>query len=69
MGASGSYEILSGPLRPGDGFTLTYYDQVGDPTTDPAQVRLVEIDLRGEGLRSEPTAQEDSVSIRVALRV
>ncbi len=68
VGASGSYDILTGPLRPGDGFTLTYYDQVGDPTTDPAQVRLVEIDLRGEGLRSGPTAQEDSVSIRVALR-
>ncbi|UCC49068.1 MAG: prepilin-type N-terminal cleavage/methylation domain-containing protein [Gemmatimonadota bacterium] len=74
--AVGPYEILTGPLRsPADsGLFFTYYDQFGNPTTDPTLVQVVDIILRGESLGKVPRAnqapdfQQDTLTLRVSLR-
>jgi hypothetical protein len=76
VGGTGSYEKLVGPmLAPADsGVAFYYYDAMGATTSNPADVALVEILLRGASLRntygSDGTIrpQEDSVRTRVSLR-
>lgn len=70
------YERLIGPMMPPNdsGLALIYYDASGNPTSDPSQVRMVDIVLRAESLKQArgdegmPAAQEDSMTIRVYLR-
>ncbi len=76
VGSAASYERLTGPLRaPQDsGLHLIYYDVAGNPTTNPLDVRMVDIILRGESLGlvpragEAPSAQQDTLTIRVSLR-
>jgi type II secretory pathway pseudopilin PulG len=76
VGSSDSWERLTGPLRaPEDsGLYFIYYDDAGAETSDPAQVRMVDIVLRGESLGrvprvgQEPGFQQDTLTIRVSLR-
>jgi len=77
VGSSASYERLTGPLRaPADsGLKFIYYDESGTTTNNPAQVRLVDIVLRGESIGKVPRAggmapsfQQDTLTIRVKLR-
>jgi type II secretory pathway pseudopilin PulG len=76
VGSAGSYERLTGPLRaPQDsGLHLIFYDVAGNPTTNPLDVRMVDIILRGESLGlvpragEAPSAQQDTLTIRVSLR-
>jgi len=75
IGAAPSYEKLTGPLsQPSDsGLVFVYYDQAGNVTANAAEVKFVDIILRGEsygmvpGL-SGPRVQEDSLTLRVSLR-
>lgn len=76
VGAADSYQLLGGPLRPpaDGGLTLTYYDQLGNVTTDPGRVRYVDIRLRGESLQAAPQSsgaaapQVDTLTVRTTLR-
>ncbi|MGD2215254.1 MAG: prepilin-type N-terminal cleavage/methylation domain-containing protein [Gemmatimonadales bacterium] len=76
VGSAGSYERLTGPLRaPQDsGLHLVFYDLAGNTTTNPLDVRMVDIILRGESLGpvpragEAPSAQQDTLTIRVSLR-
>lgn len=71
-----NYAKLIGPMSsPTDsGLVFTYYDQFGNTTATPTDVRMVDIILRGESYgdvpsaNGPPAAQEDSLSIRVSLR-
>ena len=75
-GSAGGYELLAGPLRPpsDSGLVFIYYDASGVQTADPAEVRFVDIVLRGESLRrvpqpgAAPAVQGDTLTIRVSLR-
>ncbi|MGD2215257.1 MAG: hypothetical protein PVJ64_00820 [Gemmatimonadales bacterium] len=76
IGGAASWERLTGPLSaPSDsGLAFRYYDASGATTTDPSQVRMVDIVLRGESYGKVPTAdggpvvQEDTLTLRVSLR-
>jgi hypothetical protein len=75
IGAAASYEKLTGPLsQPSDsGLVFVYYDQAGNVTANAAEVRFVDIILRGESYgmvpgQSGPRVQEDSLTLRVSLR-
>jgi len=77
IGAAAGWEQLTGPLEsPTDsGLVFIYYDQAGNVTADPTQVRMVDIIIRGEsyGLaprRRElgPAAVEDTLTVRVSVR-
>ncbi len=67
---------LTGPLRPpsDSGLAFYYYDSAGAPAATAADVRQVEILLRGESLKdvrqvgSAPAAQTDTLRTRVFLR-
>lgn len=67
---AGGYELLTGPLRAGNGLELTYLDDAGAVTAVPANVRAVEFTLRAESQlqRTVEGAPEDSVVMRVQLR-
>jgi hypothetical protein len=73
---AGSYEKLTGPLRPpsDSGLVFTYYDQAGSTTADALQVALVEIVIRGESFGKvprrgqAPSVQRDTLTTRVRLR-
>ena len=75
-GSAGGYELLAGPLRPpsDSGLVFIYYDASGVQTADPAEVRFVDIVIRGESLRrvpqpgAAPAVQGDTLTIRVSLR-
>jgi hypothetical protein len=74
LGAAGSYEILTGPMRaPADsGLVFTYYDAMGAVTAVPAQVAEVVIVLRAESFGRARAAGyqavRDSLTFRIALR-
>jgi hypothetical protein len=76
VGSAASYERLTGPLRaPQDsGLHLVFYDLAGNTTTNPLDVRMVDIIVRGESLGlvpragEAPSAQQDTLTIRVSLR-
>ncbi len=69
-------EIIAGPLRPPEegGLAFAYFDVDGNPTSDPSQVRYVDITLRGESLGVAPAGrgrvnyQEDEIIVRAAPR-
>jgi prepilin-type N-terminal cleavage/methylation domain-containing protein len=67
---TGSYQLLTGPLRADDGLVLRYLDVAGAETTVPANVRAVEFTLRSESRlqRAVTEAPEDSIVMRVQLR-
>lgn len=66
----GSYELLTGPLRAGDGLGLRFMDTSGSVTTVPANVSAVEFVLRAQARAARTAGQmpEDSVVMRVELR-
>jgi hypothetical protein len=76
VGASNTWERLTGPLRaPADsGLHFIYYDQSGSTTSTIADIRMVDIIVRGESLgkvprRGEaPDFQQDTLTIRTSLR-
>jgi type II secretory pathway pseudopilin PulG len=76
VGSSSTWERLTGPLRaPTDsGLHFIYYDQSGTTTSTVADVRMVDIILRGESLGKVPQPgeapdfQQDTLTIRVSLR-
>ena len=76
VGDASAYERLTGPLRaPADGgLAFVYYDEAGNTTTDPSQVRLVDIQVRGESIGKvprggqAPVAEHDTLTLRVSLR-
>lgn len=76
IGSAASYERLIGPLRPptDSGLVFTWYDSSGNVTANPGDVSLVEVILRAESLKavrrvsSAPSAQQDTMTFRVALR-
>ncbi len=77
VGGASTWEKLSGPLSaPSDsGLTFIYYDQNGDTTSVPVDVRMVDIILRGESFGKAPQAgelgpqvEEDTLTVRVSLR-
>jgi type II secretory pathway pseudopilin PulG len=76
VGSSNTWERLTGPLRaPADsGLYFVYYDQSGATTGTIADIRMVDIILRGESLGKVPRPgeapdfQQDTLTIRVSLR-
>jgi type II secretory pathway pseudopilin PulG len=77
VGNASDWEKLSGPLSaPSDsGLTFIYYDQNGDTTSVPVDIRMVDIILRGESFGKAPQAgelgpqvEEDTLTVRVSLR-
>ena len=73
--AAGTEEVLAGPLlSPGEGgLAFTYLDEDGAVTTDPAEVRRVEVTLRSESLGrsrflSGSSTVRDSLTLGVHLR-
>ncbi|MGD2215258.1 MAG: hypothetical protein PVJ64_00825 [Gemmatimonadales bacterium] len=77
VGNASDWEKLTGPLStPSDsGLTFIYYDQNGDTTSVPVDVRMVDIILRGESFGKAPQAgdlgpevEEDTLTVRVSLR-
>ena len=71
VGNAGSYEKLTGPLlSPTDGgFVLSYLDDAGNTTTDPAQVEQVQIEIRSVSTgRDRGEARRDSIQVTVWLR-
>ncbi|UCC81539.1 MAG: prepilin-type N-terminal cleavage/methylation domain-containing protein [Gemmatimonadota bacterium] len=77
VGNAGDWEKMTGPLSPpsDSGLTFIFYDQAGDTTSLPVDVRMVDIILRGESYGKAPQAgelgpdvEEDSLTVRVSLR-
>lgn len=76
VGSSATNELLAGPLKPpsDSGLLLIYYDSLGGITTDPTEVSMVDIILRGESLGKAPQVGEapdfqiDTLTMRVSLR-
>ena len=76
VGSAAAYELLTGPLRPpsDSGLVFTYYDRFGNVTTAADSVKYLDILLRGESLGNvprpgeAPSAQADTLTIRVSLR-
>lgn len=67
---SGSYQLLTGPLRASDGVELRYFDAAGAATTVPAAVRAIEFTLRSQAQmqRTADDLAEENVVMRVQLR-
>lgn len=72
-----NYELLAGPLESpsDDGLRFIYYDADGDQTTTLADIRYVDIVLKGlssgvawQSGGGPPAAQSDTLTLRVALR-
>ncbi len=72
VGASVTYEKLTGPLRSqvAGGLVFTYADVNGVPTVDPTQVATVDFIIRAESYLRPPGQhyQADSLATRVAIR-
>ena len=69
--AGGAWEPLAGPLADSTGLRLAYFDGAGAATTDPLQVRAVELLLRAESAgRTGPgrAPKLDSLRVKVNLR-
>lgn len=72
--SSGSYEILTGPLRGATGLRLAYYNSSGAVTTTASQVASVKITVLTESYKQyrdqsgTPRYRYDSLTTRVALR-
>ena len=72
--SSGSYQILTGPLRGSTGVRFAYYNSSGAVTTTPSQVATVKITVLTESYRQyrdqngTPRYRYDSLTTRVALR-
>lgn len=67
---AGSYRLLTGPLRAGDGLQLRYFDAAGAATTVAANVSAVEFTLHSESplQRTVQDTPADSIVMRVQLR-
>jgi prepilin-type N-terminal cleavage/methylation domain-containing protein len=67
---AGAYQLMTGPLRSGNGLVLRYTDAAGANTTVAANVRAIEFILRSESqlARTVDSVHEDSVVMRVQLR-
>jgi hypothetical protein len=67
---NGAYQLMTGPLRAGNGLVLRYMNAAGATTTVPANVRAIEFILRSESqlARTVDSVHEDSVVMRVQLR-
>jgi hypothetical protein len=67
---SGSYQLLTGPLRASDGLEFRYLDAAGAETTVPANVRAVELTLRAEAQLQRAVADlpQEDVVMRVQVR-
>jgi prepilin-type N-terminal cleavage/methylation domain-containing protein len=63
-----------GPLRDSDGLQMVYFDANGNATTTPADVRSVQVTLRGRSMQDinvpgrQPGRYQDSLSVQVTLR-
>jgi hypothetical protein len=74
IGAASSYTKLTGPLQASGGLVFTYYNAAGSVTTDPKQVALIQVVLRGQSARKQRNGlgqvayERDSLVTRVALR-
>jgi hypothetical protein len=77
VGNASDWEKLTGPLStPSDsGLVFVYYDQNGDTTSVPVDVRMVDIILRGQSYGKAPQAgdvgpqvEQDTLTVRVSLR-
>lgn len=78
VGAASSYELMAGPLAaPADsGLVFTWYDRLGNVTTTPGDVAIVQIRLRdappassGTGTGGQSgTPKQETVLTRVSLR-
>jgi hypothetical protein len=77
VGDASDWEKLTGPLSPpsDSGLTFIFYDQNGDTTNIPVDIRMVDIILRGESYGKAPQAgelgpdvEEDTLTVRVSLR-
>jgi hypothetical protein len=72
--SSGSYQVLTGPLRGSTGLRFTYYNASGAVTTTASQVASVKITILTESYRKyrdrdgTPAYRFDSLTTRVALR-
>jgi prepilin-type N-terminal cleavage/methylation domain-containing protein len=68
---AGAWEPLAGPLADSAGLGFAYFDGAGAATTNPAQVRAVELLLRAESAgRTGPgrARKVDSLRVKVNLR-
>jgi len=74
VGASGSYEQLTGPLLPTTGLRFSYFDTLGAVTATPAAVGTVAFSLNAESYKKVRMStglfayQRDSLSTKVLLR-
>jgi len=74
VGASASYEQLTGPLLTSSGLSFSYYDTLGAPTANPAAVGTVGFTLSAESFKKARLAsgdydyQQDSLATKVLLR-
>jgi hypothetical protein len=75
VGASATYEQLTGPLVPpaSNGLAFAYYDTLGTVTANPAAVGNIAITLRTESFKQTYVGttyayQRDSLTTKVALR-
>jgi hypothetical protein len=75
VGASATYEQLTGPLVPpaSNGLAFAYYDTLGAVTANPAAVGSIAITLRTESFKQTYVGttyayQRDSLTTKVALR-
>jgi prepilin-type N-terminal cleavage/methylation domain-containing protein len=72
--SSGSYQILTGPLRGATGLRLAYYSSSGAVTATASQVAMVKITVLTESYKQyrdqsgTPQYRYDSLTTRVALR-
>jgi hypothetical protein len=64
-----------GPLVDGNGFSLTYLNAAGAATTDPTQVKSIQVILRGisdgavnSGIEGTPTRVQEELISQIALR-
>lgn len=74
VGASASYEQLTGPLLPSTGLRFAYFDTLGAATATPAAVGTVAFTLSAESYKKVRKStgafayQHDSLSTKVLLR-
>jgi len=75
VGAAGTYDILTGPLRSNtdSGLVFRYYDAAGAITAVPGSVKRVTITLRAESTRNVPSGRtvdkrRDSLTATATLR-
>ena len=74
VGASPTYEQLTGPLRASGGLTFSYFDTLGAPTASPGAVGMVAFTVNAESYKKaransgQFAFQRDSLTTKVLLR-